>query len=298
MVNNNGNRDALSTIIELSEQVVKACVSDRRADSLEAFSELDAQQQIQLAQDAWSVGLRALMNAHSQARECRLQDVGQTLLNDFESQLSSFVESQQQTMLNVLGRYFDPNDGAVVARLQEFTKDEGALARLLQKYLGPQNSVLAQTLSQQVGQQSELFKKLSPTESEGLVQVLEVRLKEVMGSGHADLLRALDPLEADGAVARFLRALREELQTADEDRHKQLKTAIAALDANDETSLVSRLMRETHQARRSLLEAVNPDVPGSPMATIKGHSRRCSPSTSSLSAMPWSFKRSARTNSK
>ena len=269
MTNTNHSQAALSAIIELSEQVVKACVSDRRVDSLAAFGDLDAQQQIELAQDAWSVGLHALLNAHSQARESRLQDVGQTLLNDFENQLRRFVESQQQTMLDVLGRYFDPNDGAVVSRLQEFTKDEGALARLLQKYLSPQNSVLAQTLSQQVGQQSELFKKLSPTESDGLVQVLETRLKNVIGSGHSDLVRAMDPLVPDGPVARFLHALREELQTADEDRDKQLATAIAALDANDETSLVSRLMRETHEARRSLLEAVNPDAPGSPMATIK-----------------------------
>jgi hypothetical protein len=52
----------------------------------------------------------------------------------------------------------------------------------------------------------------------------------------------LDPLEKDGAVGRFLRSLREELQTADDDRAKQLAAALAALDANDETSLLNRLV--------------------------------------------------------
>jgi septal ring factor EnvC (AmiA/AmiB activator) len=90
-----------------------------------------------------------------------------------------------------------------------------------------------------------------------------------MSQGHDDLVRALDPLAEDGAVARFLRSLREELKGADEDRAEQLSTALAALDANDENSLLSRLVRETHRARVEVLTAVNPDAPSSPMAILK-----------------------------
>ncbi|MBA3640882.1 MAG: hypothetical protein H0W53_16780 [Acidobacteria bacterium] len=90
-----------------------------------------------------------------------------------------------------------------------------------------------------------------------------------MSQGHTELLRALDPLAEDGAVARFLRSLREELKGADEDRAKQLSAALAALDANDEGSLLSRLVRETHQARQEVLSAVNPDTPNSPLAILK-----------------------------
>jgi hypothetical protein len=115
-----------------------------------------------------------------------------------------------------------------------------------------------------------LFKKLSPTDSDGLVKILEAQLRVVMSQGHAEFVRALDPLAEDGAVARFLRSLREELRGADEDRQKQLSAALAALDANDEGSLLSRLVRETSRARQDVLAAVNPDAPGSPMALLKG----------------------------
>jgi hypothetical protein len=98
---------------------------------------------------------------------------------------------------------------------------------------------------------------------------LETELRAVMGEGHTELVRALEPLAEDGAVARFLRSLREELKGADEDRQKQLSAALAALDANDENSLLSRLVRETHRARRDVLAAVNPDAPSSPMALLK-----------------------------
>jgi hypothetical protein len=242
---------------------------DRRPDSLTLFGALDEAGRDQFAHDAWTIGLRALANAHAAAQESKLKEVGSTLLVDIDRQLKLHVEQQQQTIGAVLARFFDPNDGQVTQRLAAFVDDQGVLSRLLEKYLGPRNSVLAEALARQVGETSPLFKKLSPTESTGLVKVLEAQLRAVMGESHAALVRALDPLAEDGAVARFLKSLRDELKGADEDRQKQLAAALAALDANDENSLLSRLVRETHRARQEVLAAVNPDTPSSPMAILK-----------------------------
>ena len=71
-----------------------------------------------------------------------------------------------------------------------------------------------------------------------------------MQEGHAESVRAMDPLAEDGAVARFLRTLRDEIRGADEDRARQLSTALAAIDGNNEDSLLSRLVRETDRADR------------------------------------------------
>jgi hypothetical protein len=259
----------LRVSVLFSSDEVAADVRDTRPDSVTLFGDLDGAARDQLAFDAWTIGLRALGNAHAAAQEANLKDVGATLLGDIDRQLRAHVEQQQQTIGAVLARFFDPNDGQVSQRLAAFVDDQGVLARLLERYLGPQNSVLAQVLAQQVGETSPLFKKLSPTESTGLVKVLEAQLRGVMDQSHAELVRALDPLADDGAVARFLRSLRDELKGADEDRQKQLAVALAALDANDEGSLLSRLVRETHRARQEVLAAMNPDAPSSPMAILK-----------------------------
>lgn len=259
----------LDVSVLCSADLVSAEVRDRRPDSITLFAELSEDQRAQLVHDAWSIGLRALSNAHAQAQESRLQDVGAALASDIDRQLRAHVESQQQTITTVLSRFFDPKDGQVSQRLAAFVDDQGILARLLDKYMGPQNSVLAQSMARQVGDSSPLFKMLSPTDSEGLVKVLEAQLRSVMDDGHAELVRALDPLAEDGAVARFLRSLRDELKGADEDRAKQLSTALAALNPNDENSLINRLVRETHRARQDVLTAVNPDAPQSPMAILK-----------------------------
>ena|GEM_PF-3575805 len=145
----------------------------------------------------------------------------------------------------MLARFFDPADGQVTQRHSAFVDEHGVLAHLLKKDLGLQNSVLAEALARQVGETSPLFKKLSPRTSTGLVKVLEAQLRAGMGESHAALVQALDPFAEDGAVARFLNSLRDELKSAEEDRQKQLAAVLAALDANDEGSLLSRLVRKT-----------------------------------------------------
>lgn len=259
----------LEASVICSSDEVAADIRDRRADSLTLFGDLDEPQREQLVVDAWSIGLRALRNAHSAAQESKLKDVGDALASDIDRHLRAHIDQQQATIAGVLERFFDSEDGQVTQRLEAFVADQGVLARLLDKYLGPQNSVLAEALARQVGESSPLFKRLSPTESDGVLKSLESQLRVVMSQGHTELVRALDPLADDGAVARFLRSLREELKGADEDRAKQLSAALAALDANDEGSLLSRLVRETHQAREEVLSAVNPDAPNSPMAILK-----------------------------
>jgi hypothetical protein len=259
----------LEVSVICSAEQVTAEVHDRRPDSVSMLSALGGEHREHLVADAWRIGLRALRNAHAAAEESKLHDVGAALLSDVDEKLRAHVEQQHAHIAEILGRFFDPTDGHVTQRLAAFVADEGVLARQLQRYLGPQNSVLAEALARQVGEASPLFKKLSPTESDGLVKTLEVQLRAVMDEGHCELVRALDPLAEDGAVARFLRSLRDELRGADEDRQKQLAAALAALDANDEASLISRLVRETHRAREDVLSAVNPDAPSSPMSIMK-----------------------------
>lgn len=260
----------LQASVAFTREEIAADVRDRRPESIALFDELEEAQREQLATDAWSIGLRALHNAHVAAQESKLKDVGTTLLADIDRQLRAYVEQQKTTLGTVLARFFDPNDGQVTQRLTAFVADQGVLARLLDKYLAPQNSVLAESLARHVGETSPIFKKLSPTDSSGLIKLLETQLRGVMEQSHDELVRALDPLAEDGAVARFLRSLRDELKGADEDREKQLSAALAALDANDEGSLLSRLVRETNQARQEVLAAVNPNAPGSPMALLQG----------------------------
>lgn len=259
----------LSADIAVTGDVVNARIVDGRHDAVAAFAPLTEAQRRGLAVDAWSIGLRALVNAHRHAEEARLADVGKTLIEDIDEQLKSYVERQQTAFLHTLGKYFDPHDGQVVARLEGFLRDEGELARTMARFLSPEDGELAKTLARELGENSPLLRRLSPTDGEGILALLEQRVHEVLQANQAELARALDPTAEDGAVARFLRTLRKEMAKADDDRNKQLALATKALDANDKNSAVSRLMRETSEARKAFVSAMNPEVAGSPMAVLK-----------------------------
>lgn len=247
---------ALRAQVEFDESSLRACIEDGRSETLEIFEGLSIEAQNALALDAWTVGLRALGNAYREARESRLEDIGKTVLADMDGQLKSMLGQQEKQLRDALAQFFDPQSGEVTQRLKNFVDDRGELARFLEKHIGPENSTLAQSLARQVGENSELFKKLSPTDKEGLICVLEERLGEVMNASGQQVARALDPMSEDSPVSRFLKSLQERLKSAQQSQAEQLTQALQAIDANDETSLINRLAKETRDAKTSLLEAM------------------------------------------
>lgn len=260
--------EQLSTRTTTTIDLVEVLIQDRRPDAVASFTELTEAQREQMAHDAWSIGLRALGRAYAQAQEARLQDVGKSLLEDVDVQLRAHIEQQQAAVKAALDRYLNADDGQLSERLRHFLADDGAIARLLERHLAPDNSMLAEALAKRVGEQSPLFRMLSPTESGGLVQVLAENLQAVLQAEHQEFKNALDPLSEDGAVARFIRRLREELKKADDDQAAQLKAALGALDANDPDSLINQMHREAQRAREALLHAINPAVENSPLAVL------------------------------
>jgi hypothetical protein len=260
---------SIAVDVLLGSDSISATVTDRRADVVAALVPLSVAQRDGFVVDAWTVGVRAIMNAHRNADEARLADVGKSILEDVDRELETYVVRQQDVLVQMLKRYFDPKDGQVAVRIESFIKDGGELARAMEKYLAPEHGALARTLARELGENSPLLKKLSPTDNEGIVHVLETRIEQALEQNQAAVTKALDPLAQDGAVARFLATLRKDMEKADNDRSKQLTLVTKALDANDEASLLSRLMRETQSARVAFVRAMNPDEPGSPLAVLK-----------------------------
>jgi hypothetical protein len=259
----------LDVRISGTEDTVDVHVLDRRGDALAVFGDLTPELQRQLASDAWAIGLRALGNARAQAREARLTEIGDRLVADLDDKLARQLDEHQRGLAASLAKFFDPSDGSLCRRITELVADEGALARQLGKYVGPEHSVLVEALRGLVGEASPLLRRLAESGDESVVKAIEDRFAAALDASQRELARALDPTTEDSPIRRFLVSLRDDMAKADRDRSKQQAAALAAIDANDEGSLISRLLRETQQARESVLAAINPDAPDSPMAAIR-----------------------------
>lgn len=258
----------LDCLVTLADGEVTAEIHDRRPDSPMIFGELDPFQRERLAMDAWAIGLRALQNAHMAAQESKLKDIGEALMEGLERQLSAHAQDHQERLTGALKRYFDPTDGQLAERLASFVDDQGSVARLLAAYVGP-DSIMVAELTRRIGESSAIFRMLDPAATEGVVNAIETQVRAALHDGREEMKRALDPLAPEGAVTRFLQSLRKEFQNADQDVQKRLAIALRALDANNKDSLMSRLVDESAQARRQMLDAMNPGRPGSPLATLQ-----------------------------
>lgn len=259
---------AVSATVQVSPAGVTAEIVDTRPECMAGFTALEPGVQQLLVHDAWTVGLRAILNARAEAQEAQLSNIAETFQADLAKQLERQNAEATELIQTALAEYFDPESGCVGERLKHFIGEGGVLAQELRRNLGAENSTLAATLAKNVGEQSPLFKALSPTESQGIVRTLEEHLKRTLKDEHSEFQKALDPLQ-DGAVGKFLRQMREELKTAESDEAKQIKVALKHLDANDPDSLLSRLRGDMTAARVELLRAINPAHEDSPLAVIQ-----------------------------
>ncbi len=259
----------VSATIQIRPVGVAAEILDSRPECVATFGALERSAQQFLVHDVWTVGMRAIMNARAAAEDAQLSNIAERLKVELADQLARHTEHAAGVVQDALAEYFDPESGCVGERLKHFVGDDGVLASQLRRHLGSENSTLAATLARSVGEQSPLFKKLSPTDNEGLVQVLGQQLRRVLQDEHTEFQKALDPLQAEGAVGKFLLQMRELLKNAESDQAQQIKLALKQLDANDEKSLLSQLRRDMATARGELLRAINPAHEDSPLAVIQ-----------------------------
>ena len=257
----------VSKVVRTSTSV-DVTLSDARAESIAMFNTLSEDQSCQLAESGWNIGLRSMITAHRLAEEARLTDIGKTLLDDIGRELRAHTEQQEQRIQDALSRYLDPESGQLNERLRQLVGEGGTLQHLLERHIGPHNSVLVDTLIKHVGEQSPLFKKLSPTDSEGLLALMGERLQAVLTQQQNEFRKALDPLNEGGALGQFIVRLRGDLKQAEDDQGKQLRIALAALDTTREDSLLNRLKNDMDRARNELVCAINPKLEGSPLAVI------------------------------
>jgi hypothetical protein len=259
----------VTATVQIRPEGVAAEILDARPECIAGFGALEPGAQQLLVHDVWTIGMRAVLNARAEAQEAQLSNIAQTFQENLADQLERQTKQATELVQGVLAEYFDPESGCVGERLKHFVGDDGVLTHQLRRHLGAENSTLAATLAKNVGEQSPLFKKLSPTESEGIVQTLAQQLRRVLHEEHGEFQKALDPLQAEGAVGKFLAEMRRTLQEAESDEAQQIKLALKHLDANDEQSLLSQLRRDMVTARAELLRAINPAHEDSPLAAIQ-----------------------------
>jgi hypothetical protein len=175
--------------------------------------------------------------------------------------LRQLLQERQQQISNsltqVLGEYLDPGKGKLEARLATLTKPGGEIESLLQSQVGGDNSVLARTLTAHVGEQSKLFRMLSPEEAGGLRAQVQNVLQDALEAQRKQLLAQFSLDEPGSALRRLADTLQQENQKISRE---------FSLDKAD--SALSRMTRAIEEAQQNINKRLTLDEENSPLSVL------------------------------
>jgi hypothetical protein len=214
------------------------------------------------ARHALRLGVLALRQASGGLDAQTIQREGERMLGTVREMLIDRTGQFTEGVTKVLGSYFDPMSGSLPLRLERLMQGGGELELMLTKHVDGERSGLAQTLAQHVGQQSPLFKLLSPEQSDGLVATLESTIQDALNAQADHVLQAITKefsLDHEGSALNRLSA------TLD----KTCRAVQTSLTLDDAASPLSRLRVELRGVLDALA-ATNTQFQTEVRATLEG----------------------------
>jgi hypothetical protein len=186
-------------------------------------------------QEALRLGVLALRMASGQVDAATLRQAGEQLVGEVRELLAARGAELQ----GLLGRYFDPKSGLLPQRLEALVKKDGELERLL----GGDESLLARTLADHLGEDSPLFdlrdEIAKSTEAALLAQKEEV-------------LRQFSLDRKDSALSRLVGEIAGKQGELRADVAAQVQAVVRELSLDHDGSALSRMSRKLFEGVEEL----------------------------------------------
>jgi len=189
------------------------------------------------AAQALRLGILALRQASGSLDADVIRREGDQLLSAVGAVLQDRTSELSGALAKTMFQYLDPASGALPQRIEQLTKPNGDLETMLARHLCGDQSRLAQTLATHIGEQSPLFKLLSPKQSDGLLATLAHTLKTALDGQRDEVLKQFAQefsLDHEGSALQRLSSMLAKTSEAVE----------TSLTLDDEASPLARLKRE------------------------------------------------------
>ncbi len=217
---------------------------------------------------ALRIGVLALRNASGQLDGRAINEAGDKLLGDIRELLLTRTGNLTGEVSNLFQRYLDPESGMFVQTLDHLVGDNGDLRRVLSDLIGPDQSALATTLANHLGDRSPLFKLLSPTEAEGLKAQLEGAIERALTEQKDRVLKEFSLDVPNSALSRLIRELREAQETAQREFADEANRIRDEFSLDKEGSALNCLIRRVETAQTTIANEFSTDNSASALNKI------------------------------
>ncbi len=217
---------------------------------------------------ALRIGVLALRTAGGQVDAAAIREAGTRLVGDLKELLTAKAKDMTGDLSQALQGYFDPRTGSLPQRIESLVRKDGELERLLEQYLAPDGSVLADSLVRHLGEQSPIFRMLSPTDAGGLRAQLAQTLREALLEQRAAVAKEFSLDDKGSALSRLvaeMQALQGGLQT---DVRAQVERVVGEFSLDKESSALSRLVGRVEAAQRAIADQFSADNDGSALSRM------------------------------
>jgi hypothetical protein len=221
------------------------------------------------ALQALRIGVMSLRMASGQVDAGAIRASGEKLVADVRELLAAAAARMTGEMKATLGGYLDPESGSFEQRVKALVAGDGELARLLDSHLGEKSSVLARTLAGSLGEGSELFRLLSPSDTAGVRAQLARLLEDAIGRQREQILREFSLDAKDSALSRLVDRLEGKHGELEAGFKKEAGALLAELSLDQPDSALSRLVKRVETAQQTLTGEFSLDNQGSALSRLQ-----------------------------
>lgn len=238
------------------------CITDSEVVA-ELEQRADGVERDVFAKQALRIGILALRQANGALDAQTIQREGDRMLASVREALAAHTSQATAALGRLLGGYLDPASGSLPQRLESLTKRDGEIESLLAKHLDGERSTVAQTLARQVGEQSAIFKLLSPTQAGGLVATLSTAIDDALRVQKEEVLRQFSLDRPDSALSRLVGDIASANGRLRGELAADVGAVANALSLDNEHGPLSRFVVRVEKAQRSILDEFSLDREGS-----------------------------------
>jgi len=218
---------------------------------------------------ALKIGVTALRHVGQRVDVDLIQRESARMLESLDRQLEQHGREMQQRLTGELKRYFDPQDGHFPQRVERLVREGGELEDLLRRQIGGEDSALAKTLVEHVGENSRLMKWLSPDEGQGVLLSLRQIVERQLQWQRDQLLKQFSLDEEDSALKRLVRELTTSHGKLGDELQAKIDTVMKEFSLDEEDSALKRLVTNVEGAQKRISAEFSLDNENSALRRLK-----------------------------
>ncbi len=218
---------------------------------------------------ALRIGIMALRQAEGQIDSQAVRHEGERLLQDMENHLDAHRRQVTEQIAASLKQYFDPQDGRFPERLERLLRKDGELEQVLRSQVGDQNSVLAKTLGDYLGESSPLARMLGSDAPDSFLNGMTQTLEKALNEDRERILQEFSLNNSDSALNRLVRELKENHGKLTSNLQDSIKEVVSEFSLDNENSALSRLVNRVENAQKRISAEFSLDTGDSALARMK-----------------------------